>query len=150
MASDPDASAPFSRKSYPPPKSRRKAKIRTPSPAVGVNGVPGSCMFLKAPTRNDRNSVRIVCSAPKLRTWLLTPGTNVLFEVASTSADNVNDGFFTGSGNDTVTTLGNFDRDYLETGAGNDRVVFLAGSDVARMGADFDTLVVDWSAATFG
>ena len=57
--------------------------------AVGVKGVPVSFIFLKAPRRNDRNSEKIVCSTPRLNTWLLTPGTNVLLEVASTSAVNV-------------------------------------------------------------
>jgi Ca2+-binding RTX toxin-like protein len=64
------------------------------------------------------------------------------------AGDAAADRFFTGSGNDTITTLANFDRDFLDTGAGNDRVVLLAGSDVVRMGAGFDTLVVDWSAAS--
>src|SRR6185295_13865509 len=88
---EPDTSAPSSLKSYPPPTSMRNAKIRTPNPAVGVNGVPASCIFLKAPTRNDKNSEKMVCSAPRLNTWLLIPGTNVLFEVTSTSAVNVSE-----------------------------------------------------------
>src|SRR6185503_21182951 len=88
---EPDTNAPSSLKSYPPPTSIRRAKIRKPNPAVGVNGVPASFMFLKAPTRNDRNSEKMVCSAPRLKIWLLMPGTNVLFEVASTSAVNVSE-----------------------------------------------------------
>src|SRR5713101_318789 len=88
---EPETRAPFSRKSYPPPTSTRRAKIRRPNPAVGVNGVPASFIFLKAPRRNDINSEKMVCSAPKLNTWLLTPGTSVLFEVASTSAVNVSE-----------------------------------------------------------
>src|SRR4026208_718328 len=91
IEAEPDTSAPSSRKSYPPPTSRRNAKIRKPNPAVGVKGVPASCIFLKAPTRNDRNSEKIVCSAPRLNIWLFMPGTNVLFEVASTSAVNVSE-----------------------------------------------------------
>ena len=48
-----------------------------------------SCMFLKVPALNERNSDKIVCSTPRLKSWLFTPGTKVLFEVASTSAVNV-------------------------------------------------------------
>lgn len=81
-----ETKAPFSRKSYPPPASARKLNHRMPNPAVGTKGVDASCMFLNVPTLNDRNSVRIVCSIPRLKSWLFTPGTKVLFEVTSTSA----------------------------------------------------------------
>ena len=67
---EPDARAAWSLKSYPPAMSIRKSRIRKPNPAVGINGVLASCIFLNAPSLNDRSSERMVCSAPRLKSWL--------------------------------------------------------------------------------
>ena len=56
---DPDARAAWSLKSYPPAMSIRKSRIRRPNPAVGINGVLASCIFLKAPSLNERSSDKI-------------------------------------------------------------------------------------------
>ncbi len=53
--------------------------------------------------------------------------------------------FQTGSGNDVVTTRGEFFHDYIQTNAGNDTVKVVNGRDVILMGAGIDRLVIDWS-----
>ncbi|WP_342153515.1 hypothetical protein [Methylorubrum sp. SB2] len=56
----------------------------------------------------------------------------------------------TGAGADVITTLAADLNDAVVTGAGTDRVKVAGGRDTVQMGADIDTLVLDWSSATNG
>ena len=61
------------------------------------------------------------------------------------AGDGAADRFFTGSGNDTITTGSGFLQDFIDTGSGDDRVTLLAGVDFVHMGAGNDTLAINWA-----
>jgi len=115
----------------------------------GADTIDGSTGFDRWQADKSKATANLVFDLATTSTYQVGNKTATVKRVeALGAADNANDRFVTGSGDDTITTLGLFASDFVDTGSGTDRVTLLAGADFARMGDGTDTLAINWAGQT--